>query len=255
MFSMRWSLGLALLLACAALPLRHASSSVETQHVEPVSSPPLSPSMRLLQYGQGTFRGVMHSVRDLLFPEFRSEQVAAESKGQFDLGFEGESEEQLAWRLHVRDVVAAQMDSVGLPELYFHYPAGTRYGLAAAMGISLLGVVLLMQCLANVMVRGCMQCLFTLTKSDTFLDEPEGSAGGSANNKGYTSMNGVDNIFSRALRDPETRGSTALPFQLNKQQYAEETSASATTSGSSQSKSSSSKKNKSGKGPADKKKD
>jgi hypothetical protein len=137
----------------------------------------LHPLQRRLRSVRASYRGALHAVRDLLFPQYRSPAAASkESQGLLDVGFEDESWEDVRARHASRDWWLGLADAYELPRLYQEHPDSVRYGVAIVLGTALLGVVMLVRYGSLVCARVCLKGLVKATGDESWtagLDAPE----------------------------------------------------------------------------------
>lgn len=158
------------------------------------------------------YRGLLHALRDVLFPEFRNgtepishtpeTEVAADGavkpqprSGYFDRGFDGETEEDKSLRLRHRDWWLDLADRWGLPELNKTHPDGLRYGMAVCVGLVLLGILNLVRACTACCARVCLRSLFKLTGNDAFNDEDDPNAIDAQDGSGRW-----NNVFNRMFQ-------------------------------------------------------
>jgi hypothetical protein len=131
----------------------------------------LHPLVRGVRRFRRSFRGTLHAVRDLLFPEYRGrDDVRKDSEGLLDTGFEDESLEDMASRRGVRDWWLARADAAGLPKLYRERPDTVRYGLAVVLGVVMLAALMVMRYISFYCARAGLALLFKLTGNDAYLE-------------------------------------------------------------------------------------
>jgi hypothetical protein len=129
---------------------------------------------------RASYRGGMHALRDLLFPEFRNADRAKRSP--LDGVFADEGEAELAWRLNIRHALLEYADNFGVEKLARDRPTEFRYGLAIVIGLLLLCCMLVVQACASCCTRYSLRLVFKLTGDMGWLDEADTDLAGAPAN-------------------------------------------------------------------------
>ena len=165
----------------------------------------VAPVVYAARYGRSAFLGTAQAIRDLLFPAFRADRIAAaaaaraaaatattEEEGEetaaagiqlsppaaspLDDFLVGEGGEDYARRTAVRDALLARLDAAGISGLNDTHPDALRYGVAVVVGVVLMAVVLTAQAVAAVCARATLRAIFAVTGNEAWLDEADLSA-------------------------------------------------------------------------------
>jgi hypothetical protein len=122
---------------------------------------------------QAAWRGALHAVRDVLFPDFRAGGPArARSSGTLDVGFEGEALDDIALREAHRDWWLARADAYGVTALHARKPDVVRYGIAFTIGGALLLALLAVRVASAACARVTFKALLKATGDDMWEDTP-----------------------------------------------------------------------------------
>lgn len=149
-----------------------------------------SPLQTIYRYSYCSYRGFLHALRDILFPEFRhNATLLANSYGKFDKGFPDESTEDSHLRYAIKENILFFADQFNVPEFYYHYPDTFRTLAAILVGILLFSILFCIKGITECLTRACFSILFKMTKN-TLFDDTE-----------ITENNG-DNVFSRMWNGP-----------------------------------------------------
>lgn len=117
-------------------------------------------------------RAGMHVLRDLLFPEVRKLPAEKRAATSFlDRPISGETPEDFAARIALRDKVMEWADWARLPELHARHTTLFRYGIAVATGLILMAVLLVIHRVSSLVAKVCLRVCLRVTRHEAFADD------------------------------------------------------------------------------------
>jgi hypothetical protein len=139
------------------------------------------------------YRGFLHALRDVLFPDFRSTAGRESSASNLGSGYEGEEAGARDARLAWRAAFLARADAWGVPEYHAAHPDVVRYTVALGAAAVLYALLALLRAATGVCAAWTMRRLLALTGSELFADDGPGAASSAGVPEG--------SLFYRAHRD------------------------------------------------------